>query len=230
MPPVLGPVSPSPARLKSWAATRTRARTPSQIAMTESSGPVRPSSMTTRRPAPPKVAPESLARASAIASSRSAVTSTPLPAASPSVLTTHGPGSDRRNSRGRTDLVKDAVAGGRHTGVRQHVLHPGFGALQPGPVGARPEDQSAGGSQPIGQATYERLLGPDHEQVGVHDPRAIRARRPHPGRPCRRCPGRRRRLRCGPSAKARACSRPPVPVTHTRRRLPARTSEAATTA
>ena len=67
MPPVLGPVSPSPARLKSWAATRATARTPSQIAMTDSSGPVRPSSMTTRRPAAPNAAPESLARASAIA-------------------------------------------------------------------------------------------------------------------------------------------------------------------
>ena len=61
MPPVLGPVSPSPARLKSWAGARATARFPSQTAMTDSSGPGRPSSITTRRPAAPKAAPESLA-------------------------------------------------------------------------------------------------------------------------------------------------------------------------
>src|SRR5690606_11747337 len=98
IPPVLGPVSPSPTRLKSWAGASGTARVPSQTASTDSSGPDIPSSITTRRPASPKDRPLSLASTSAMASSRSVATSTPLPAARPSVLTTQGPGSVRRYS------------------------------------------------------------------------------------------------------------------------------------
>ena len=57
-----------------------------------------PSSMTTVRPASPKASPASLARTSASASARSSVTSTPLPAASPSVFTTYGGAIVCRNS------------------------------------------------------------------------------------------------------------------------------------
>ena len=58
MPPVLGPASPSPTRLKSWAGASGTARWPSHTARTDSSGPVRPSSITSVRPASPKAAPE----------------------------------------------------------------------------------------------------------------------------------------------------------------------------
>ena len=71
MPPVFGPVSPSPTRLKSCAGASATARWPSQIAKIETSGPVMPSSMITVRPASPNDAPESLARTSASASARS---------------------------------------------------------------------------------------------------------------------------------------------------------------
>ena len=93
MPPVLGPVSPSPTRLKSCAGASATARVPSHTASSDSSGPVIPSSITTVRPASPNDSPASLARTSATASSSDVATSTPLPAASPSVLVTHGPGS-----------------------------------------------------------------------------------------------------------------------------------------
>jgi len=66
--------------------------------MSEHSGPAIPSSITTRRPAAPKAAPESFASTSAIASASDSATKTPLPAASPSVFTTQGPGSERRKS------------------------------------------------------------------------------------------------------------------------------------
>ena len=98
MPPVLGPASPSPARLKSCAGARATAVRPSHTASTDSSGPVMPSSMTTVRPASPKLVPASFAWTSSSASMSESVTSTPLPAARPSVLTTHGAGSDRRKS------------------------------------------------------------------------------------------------------------------------------------
>ena len=81
MPPVLGPVSPSPTRLKSWAGASGTARSPSHTHSTESSGPDSPSSMTT----PPR---SSFERTSAAASSNDSVTSTPFPPARPSVLTT----------------------------------------------------------------------------------------------------------------------------------------------
>ncbi len=48
MPPVFGPSSPSRARLKSWAGWSGRTVSPSVIAKSETSGPSRNSSMTTR--------------------------------------------------------------------------------------------------------------------------------------------------------------------------------------
>ncbi len=80
MPPVLGPSSPSSARLKSCAGCSGTTVVPSVIANSETSGPSRYSSMTTR----------SQEAAWASAASRSEVTTTPLPAASPSSLTTYG--------------------------------------------------------------------------------------------------------------------------------------------
>ncbi len=80
MPPVFGPSSPSSARLKSWAGWRGTTVSPSVTAKSDTSGPSRYSSTTTR----------SHAAAWARAASRSSVTTTPLPAASPSSLTTYG--------------------------------------------------------------------------------------------------------------------------------------------
>src|SRR5664279_2142269 len=48
MPPVFGPVSPSPMRLKSWAATSGTTLVPSVRQNNDTSGPSRYSSMTTR--------------------------------------------------------------------------------------------------------------------------------------------------------------------------------------
>ncbi len=54
MPPVLGPVSPSPTRLWSCAEPNGFARSPSQSAKKDSSSPSRNSSITTQAPAAPK--------------------------------------------------------------------------------------------------------------------------------------------------------------------------------
>ena len=85
MPPVLGPWSPSPTRLKSWAGASGMTVLPSQRQNSETSGPSRNSSTTTT---PPSLARHASAWASA--SARSSVTTTPLPAARPSSLTTWG--------------------------------------------------------------------------------------------------------------------------------------------
>src|SRR5918994_5338975 len=86
MPPVFGPVSPSPTRLKSCAGTSGTTVVPSVIPKTDTSGPSRNSSTRTR----------SQLAAWASADARSSVTTTPLPAARPSSLTTYGAPSSSR--------------------------------------------------------------------------------------------------------------------------------------
>src|SRR5674536_367243 len=80
MPPVFGPVSPSPTRLKSCAGSSDTTVRPSVTANSDTSGPARYCSTTTR----------GRRAACASAASRSVVTTTPLPAASPSSFTTYG--------------------------------------------------------------------------------------------------------------------------------------------
>ena len=80
MPPVFGPSSPSRSRLKSCAGSMGSTDRPSQIANSDTSGPSRNSSITTR--------PHDAACARALP--RSAVTTTPLPAARASSFTTYG--------------------------------------------------------------------------------------------------------------------------------------------
>ena len=90
MPPVLGPVSPSPRRLKSWAVASGSTLLPSTRAKKLASSPLRKSSMTISRPACPKRHSTRAASTARHAASRSAAIVTPLPAASPSTLTTIG--------------------------------------------------------------------------------------------------------------------------------------------
>ena len=193
-------------------------------------GPPDPSSTTTRRPASPKLSPDSLAAMSASASSSESVTSTPLPAARPSVFTTQGPGSSRRNAWAALGVVEGAVAGGGHAGLGQDLLHEGLGPLEPGPVGAGAEHEAAIGAQLVGQAVHERLLGADHEQIGVDvlggvgavtvtgsaDPGEVR-RVGRLGRVRRHARVARGHHHLGGAGQdsARACSRPARPTTQT---------------
>ncbi len=88
IPPVLGPVSPSPNRLWSWQGGRIRMFRPSTSASTETSGPSSISSMTTRAPASPN-SRCCIIRSSASSPSASLDgTTTPLPLASPAALIT----------------------------------------------------------------------------------------------------------------------------------------------
>ena len=88
MPPVFGPVSPSPIRLKSRAGASGTAPTPSHSASSESSGPTMCSSTTT---APgPKTSCSSIAWSVSRACASSVAITTPLPAASPSNFSTTG--------------------------------------------------------------------------------------------------------------------------------------------
>ena len=129
MPPVFGPLSPSPSRLKSCAGWSGRTVTPSVMAKTETSGPSRNSSMTTR--------PQAAAWASA--SVRSSVTTTPLPAARPSSLTTYGGAEGVERLDGLLGGRADVGAGGRDVGRGHHVLGEGLAALELRRLRGRPE-------------------------------------------------------------------------------------------
>ncbi len=90
MPPVLGPVSPSARRL--WSCDEASGSTlrPSTSTMKLASSPARKSSTTTRAPASPIEWPTSIASIASVASATVVATTTPLPAARPSALTTIG--------------------------------------------------------------------------------------------------------------------------------------------
>src|SRR5271165_4363662 len=90
MPPVFGPWSLSRTRLWSCDATSGTTRSPSLSTRNESSSPLRHSSNTTRVPASPSILPLSMSSAVRCASSLVCAMTTPLPAASPSALTTIG--------------------------------------------------------------------------------------------------------------------------------------------
>ncbi len=89
MPPVFGPVSPSPTRLWSCAAVIGIAVSPSHSAKNDASSPVMNSSTTTSAPAAPSP-PSNIMSTAASASSSVCATTTPLPAARPSALITIG--------------------------------------------------------------------------------------------------------------------------------------------
>ncbi len=118
MPPVFGPVSPSPARLKSCAGSSGTAASPSVTTKSETSGPARYSSTTTR--------PHSWACPSAAA--LSSVTTTPLPAARPSFLTTNG-GPNSSSARPTSSASVQACA--RAVGTPAAVITSLANALDP---------------------------------------------------------------------------------------------------
>ncbi len=153
---MFGPSSPSPTRLKSWAGINGTAAVPSVTTKSETSGPARYCSITTR----------SQAAACARASSAEPVTTTPLPAARPSSLTTYG-GPKSSSARCTSSSVVHAYD--REVGTpaaAHHVLGEHLGPLEPGRGRGRPETGDALGPDGVGHAGHQRRLGSDHDQVG----------------------------------------------------------------
>ncbi len=104
MPPVFGPVSPSPSRLWSWAIGSATARVPSHSASSEHSGPV---SRSSRRNGPTEAAASIAVRVAAGPSG----TVTPLPPARPSSFTTTGRSSCVHQSMAAAASSKRAERG-----------------------------------------------------------------------------------------------------------------------
>ena len=172
MPPVLGPESPSPMRLKSRAGASGSARSPSQRASSESSSPSRNSSTTTgwspkRRST--SIASQRGARLVLVARDHDA-----LAGRQPVGLEHRGVALDRGHAV--LDGLHHAVARGRDAGGRHHLLRERLRALEPGRGAARPEAAHARLAQRVGDARDERRLGADHHEV--HAGRGGRPREP----------------------------------------------------
>src|SRR5690606_17186846 len=143
--------------------------------------------------------------------SRSVATSTPLPAARPSVLTTHGPGSVRRNSTaGPTSSKVRYRAVGTPAAATTSFIHafdPSSRAPSaPGPSTRRPAARSSSASPATSGASGPMTYRSASTSVG--------GLRTDPGMPG--LPGVTTTSALRPSTWARACARPPDPTTQTR--------------
>ena len=202
----VGPGSPSRRRLWSRAAGSASAVVASQMAMTLASCPSR----LARRPRAgrpsPKAPSTSAPRMAASARSASvAQTSTPLPAASPSALTTTGPPS---LSARRTAATASVNAPRRPSGRRprrRDLAAERLAGLEPRRRGARARTRRCRRHGVVGQPGDQRRLRPDDDQVGLGSPAADAmtasesaghdvGREQRRRRPCPGCPAPRRRL------------------------------------
>ena len=222
MPPVFGPLSPSNARLWSCADASGSAVSPSHSAKNEASSPARNSSMTTSAPAVAQAAAEHHVDRGFGLGDVSA-TITPLPAASPSALTTIGAPLRAHIGLGLARGAEALIGRCRYACRPAQILGEALGAFELRRGAARAEGLDAGGFQIVHDAGAERRFRADHDEIDAvvrgktRSPprgRRRRARRTPPHARCRHCRGRRR---AGPVSglaaifQASACSRPPEP-------------------
>ena len=133
--------------------------------------------MTTVVPASPKATPLSFSVISRRASSRSFVTRTPLPAASPSVLMTYGGFMvARKLERRHLDLRNAPYCAVGYARDREELLHVGLRALRScAPSYPGTDDHFALRAKPVRETVHQRRLGSDDEEVGLE----LRCRRGH---------------------------------------------------
>ena len=170
MPPVLGPVSPSPTRLWSWAgAERHR---PLSVADGEQRHLRSDQALLDdhrRAGRAERRAGQLGARRRRSASARSRGDEHALAGGQPVGL--HDEEAGQLGEEGRRPvLLLGPKAPWRAVGTPAATSSSFIQRLRPleaGAVGPRPEHQLALGPQPVGQPVDERHLGPDHEQVGV---------------------------------------------------------------
>ena len=167
------------------------------------------------RPAWPKDSPDNLSTTSASASAKVLVTRTPFPAASPSVLTTHGAGRLRRKAMAGATSVK---VPNRAVGIPASSSSSFMKAFEPsscapsapGPTTSRPMARSRSASPSTRGAsgpttTRSQVMSSGISAVQVNPSAAMPG---FPGATVTATPERR-------SARAIACSRPPDPTTRT---------------
>jgi hypothetical protein len=208
MPPVFGPVSCSPRRLKSCAGARASARSPSLIANSETSSPSSSSSIMRSRPS------ADAPRRPASSSSCVWQTKTPFPAANPSIFTTHGGrATARRSAVGTPAASSTSLAKDFEPSIRAAARVGPKAATPPRrSVSTRPTTSGASGptttrSIPSSRQSESRP-SPSSARTGWHCPRAAM-----PGLPGAACSSSSSGL--AESFQASACSRPPDPTIST---------------
>ena len=227
MPPVFGPVSPSPTRLWSCAAPSGNAVWPSHSANSETSSPIRHSSITTASPASPNARAAIIASIAASAASSVSATTTPLPAARPSAFTTTGAPRRRTNARAASASSKRShcavgMPAASHNSLVKALLPSSWAAARDGPMqgieaasiaSVMPATSGASGpgmTRSISLSCAKAIrAGKSSTPIGTHS-----ATGAMPG-----LPGAHHSLvNSGLAAIAQqsACSRPPDPITRTR--------------
>ena len=217
MPPVFGPGVAVAEPLEVLRRQQRHARSCRRvIANSETSGPSRYSSITTR----------SHAAACASASSRSSVTTTPLPAASPSSLTTYGgPNASSAAAASLGGACRPGPSRSGTLGGGHHLLGERLGALEPGGLRGRAEAGDARGAYGVGDPGDQRRLRA-RPRPGRRRARSARSATAAPSSGSTACSvrdrgdagvaGRGVHRRSTPgsraSAEAEACSRPPAPI------------------
>ena len=168
MPPVFGPVSPSPTRFVSWAASSsTQFPLPSVTANMLTSGPSRISSTTTVEPASPNSRPSSDARIAVSALGTVARDRDALARGEPVGL------HDRRaaelvDERDRVlHTVERAAPRGGDVAACHDLLRERLRPLDPGGGSVRAEDGVAMLAELVGEAGDERVLGADDREPDV---------------------------------------------------------------
>ncbi len=194
MPPVLGPVSPSPMRLWSCATGSGRATVPSHTAIRLHSGPDSRSSSTMGPSS------ESSRMAASVAASPSG-TMTPLPAARPSSFTTTGRANVRHHARASSADDDRWNAGEgmprRSASVRVNPFDPSsFASAALGPKHGTPASMQRSATPATSAASGPTMT----RSASTGEGRSAATRT---SCPCRR------------QAQAMAASRPPLPMTST---------------
>ena len=167
MPPVFGPESPSPNRLKSWAGASAANRSTVAQHQQRALDPGQPLLDHDLPAGLPEGLPRQLGVHVGVRLLQRVGDQHALPGGQAVGLDHPGSRQLAQESLGRLRVGEHPEPGGGHAGLVQHLLHEGLGALQLGPVRPGPEHQPAGRPQPVGQPVDQRGLRPDDEQIGV---------------------------------------------------------------
>ena len=164
MPPVFGPVSPSPTLLKSWAATSGTTVSPSTTQNSDTSGPSRNDSSSTGCPASRRLA-ACARRGVPVGRHHHALTG------GEAVVLDHprriaASGSEPiQRSVEAGGVVDDLAPGGRDACRGHHILGERLRPLDAGRIPRRPEAGDPGSSDGVGHANHQGHLGADHNEI-----------------------------------------------------------------
>ena len=164
MPPVFGPVSPSPTLLKSCAGSSGTTVSPSTTQNSDTSGPSRNDSSSTGWPGVEQ-AGRMRPRGVPVGRHHHALArGKPVVLDHPRRVAAAGPEPIQRGVEAG-GVVDDLARGGADACRGHHVLGERLRSLDPGGLLRRPEAGDTGGSDGVGDADHQGHLGTDHDEI-----------------------------------------------------------------